>query len=62
MSYTCLAAEGYEVGNSLLEEYDLDVVRKMLKRAEKQENKIILPVDNYIITFEYEQYRQNTSE
>jgi len=45
MSYTCLAAEGYEVGNSLLEEYDLDVVRKMLKRAEKQENKIILPVD-----------------
>ncbi len=45
MSYTCLAAEGYEVGNSLLEEYDLDVVRKMLKRAEEQGNKIILPVD-----------------
>jgi len=45
MSYTCLAAEGYEVGNSLLEEYDLDIVRKMLKSAEKQENKIILPVD-----------------
>jgi phosphoglycerate kinase len=45
MSYTCLAAKGYEVGNSLLEEYDLDVVRKMLKKAEKQGNKIILPVD-----------------
>ncbi len=45
MSYTCLAAEGYEVGNSLLEEYDLDVVRKMLKSAEEQGNKIILPVD-----------------
>jgi len=45
MSYTCLAAEGYEVGNSLLEEYDLDIVRKMLKSAEEQGNKIILPVD-----------------
>ena len=45
MSYTCLAAEGYEVGNSLLEEYDLDIVRKMLKSAEEQGNKIILPVE-----------------
>ncbi|HAJ31781.1 MAG TPA: phosphoglycerate kinase [Candidatus Atribacteria bacterium] len=45
MSYTCLAAKGYEVGNLLLEKYDLDVVRKMLKRAEEQGNKIILPVD-----------------
>jgi len=45
MSYTCLAAEGYEVGNSLLEEYDLDIIRKMLKSAEEQENKIVLPVD-----------------
>jgi len=45
MSYTCLAAKGYEVGNSLLEKYDLDVVRKILKRAEEQGNKIILPVD-----------------
>jgi len=45
MSYTCLAAERYEVGNSLLEEYDLDIVRKMLKSAEEQGNKIILPVD-----------------
>ena len=45
MSYTCLAAKGYEVGNSLLEEYDLDIVRKMLKSAEEQGNKILLPVD-----------------
>lgn len=45
MSYTCLAAKGYEVGNSLLEKYDLDVVRKILKRAEEEGNKIILPVD-----------------
>jgi len=45
MSYTCLAALGYEVGNSLLEEYDLEIVKKMLKRAEKQGNKILLPID-----------------
>jgi len=51
MSYTCLAALGYEVGNSLLEEYDLKIVRKMLKKAEKHGNKILLPVD-LIITKE----------
>ena len=51
MSYTCLAALGYEVGNSLLEEYDLKIVRKMLKKAEEQGNKILLPVD-LIITKE----------
>ena len=45
MSYTCLAALGYEVSNLLLEEYDLGIVKKMLKKAEKQGNKILLPVD-----------------
>jgi len=45
MSYTCLAALGYEVGNSLLEEYDLEVVKKMLKEAEEKGGKILLPVD-----------------
>ncbi len=45
MSYTCLAALGYEVGNSLLEEYDLKVVRKMLKEAEEKGGKILLPID-----------------
>ncbi len=51
MSYTCLAALDYEVGNSLLEEYDLKIVRKMLKKAEEHGNKILLPVD-LIITEE----------
>jgi phosphoglycerate kinase len=51
MSYTCLAALGYEVGNSLLEEYDLEIVKKMLKKAEEKDNKILLPVD-LIITKE----------
>jgi phosphoglycerate kinase len=45
MSYTCLAALGYEVGNSLLEDYDLKIVAKMLKKAEEMGNKILLPVD-----------------
>ncbi|MGB2783797.1 MAG: phosphoglycerate kinase [Atribacterota bacterium] len=51
MSYTCLAALGYDVRSSLLEEYDLDVVRKMLKKAEEQGNKIILPI-NLVVTKE----------
>ncbi|MBA7499792.1 Phosphoglycerate kinase [subsurface metagenome] len=45
MSYTCLAALGYEVGNSLLEEYDLEIVKNILKSAEEKGNKILLPVD-----------------
>jgi len=45
MSYTCLAALGYEVGKSLLEEYDLTVVRKMLEKAKEMGSKILLPVD-----------------
>ena len=45
MSYTCLAALGYDVTNLLLEEYDLEIVKKMLKKAEEQGNKIILPID-----------------
>jgi len=45
MSYTCLAALGYEVSNLLLEEYDLGIVKKMLKKAEEQGNKILLPID-----------------
>jgi len=45
MSYTCLAALGYKVNHLLLEEYDLGIVKKMLKKAEEQGNKILLPVD-----------------
>jgi len=45
MSYTCLAALGYEIGESLLEKYDLRVVFKMLEEAEEKGNKILLPID-----------------
>ena len=45
MSYTCLAALGYDVGKSLLEKYDLRIVFKMLKEAEEKGSKILLPID-----------------
>ena len=45
MSYTCYAALGYKVSHLLLEEYDLGIVKKMLKEAEAQGNKILLPID-----------------
>ncbi|HER23767.1 MAG TPA: phosphoglycerate kinase [Candidatus Atribacteria bacterium] len=45
MSYTCYAALGYKVSNLLLEDYDLEVIKKMLTKAEQQGNKILLPVD-----------------
>jgi len=58
MCYTCLAALGYDVSNLLLEEYDLEIVKKMLKKAEEQGNKIILPVD-LVITKELSEYAES---
>jgi len=46
MSYTCLAALGYDVTNLLLEEYDLGIVKKNVKEKPRNRgNKIILPID-----------------
>jgi 3-phosphoglycerate kinase len=45
MGYTFLAAQGYEVGNSLLEGNQLDTVRGFLAEAEKRGVEIVLPVD-----------------
>ena len=42
MAFTFLKAEGYNIGNSLLDEEALDFCKKILK---ENENKIILPVD-----------------
>jgi phosphoglycerate kinase len=58
MSYTCLAALGYEVGNLLLEEYDLEVIRKMLKEAEEKGGKILLPVD-LVVTKELSEFAES---
>ena len=45
MAYTFLAAHGYEVGNSLLEKDQLDVVSGLIGDAEKRGVELVLPVD-----------------
>lgn len=45
MAYTFFAAQGYNVGNSLLEEDKIELAKDFLKRAG---DKIVLPVDNMI--------------
>ena len=45
MAYTFLAAKGYSVGTSLLDESKIDYCREMLARAEEKGVKILLPVD-----------------
>jgi phosphoglycerate kinase len=45
MVFTFLAAQGYEVGTSLLEADQIDVVRGYLKRAQESGVEIDLPVD-----------------
>jgi phosphoglycerate kinase len=45
MAYTFLKAQGHEVGNSLLQEDQLDQVRGFIEEAAKREVELILPVD-----------------
>lgn len=45
MLFTFLAAKGYSVGNSLLEEDQIDAVKGYLADAEKAGVEIVLPVD-----------------
>ena len=45
MAYTFLAAKGYSVGKSLLDETKIDYCRDMMKQAEEKGVKILLPVD-----------------
>lgn len=45
MVFTFLKAQGHEVGRSLLEEDQLDVVREYLARAERDGVEIVLPTD-----------------
>ena len=49
MSYTFLAAKGYGVGHSLLDETKVDYCRDMLKKAEEKGVKILLPIDCTLI-------------
>ncbi|MCF2530474.1 phosphoglycerate kinase [Yinghuangia soli] len=45
MVFTFLAAQGHEVGTSLLEKDQLDTVREYLRRAEENGVEFVLPVD-----------------
>ncbi|MBO5409649.1 MAG: phosphoglycerate kinase, partial [Clostridia bacterium] len=45
MAYTFLAAQGYGVGNSLLDETKIDYCKDMLAKAEEKGVKILLPID-----------------
>lgn len=45
MAYTFLAAKGYTVGASLLDNEKIDYCKNMLKKAEEKGIKILLPID-----------------
>ncbi|WP_405494209.1 phosphoglycerate kinase [Streptomyces sp. NBC_00096] len=45
MAYTFLYAKGYEVGISLLQKDQVDVVKEYMERAEKNGVELVLPVD-----------------
>ena len=45
MAYTFLAAKGYSVGTSLLDNEKIDYCKNMLKKAEEKGVKILLPID-----------------
>ena len=45
MAYTFLAAKGYSVGKSLLDESKIDYCREMMARAEEKGVQILLPID-----------------
>ena len=45
MAYTFLAAKGYSVGTSLIDEPKIDYCRDMMAKAEEKGVKILLPID-----------------
>ena len=48
MAYTFLAAKGYGVGKSLLDETKIDYCRDMMKKAEENGVSLLLPIDTSI--------------
>ena len=48
MAYTFLAAKGYEVGISLVDNEKLDYCKEMMKKAEEKGVKLLLPVDTAV--------------
>jgi phosphoglycerate kinase len=50
MSYTFLAAQGYEVGKSILDADRLDMVKRYLEQAKERGVEIVLPTDVVVAT------------
>ncbi len=48
MAYTFIKAQGYEVGNSLLEEDKIELAKELLQKAKDKGVKLLLPVDNVV--------------
>ena len=48
MAYTFLAAKGYGVGKSLLDETKIDYCRDMMKKAEENGVSLLLPIDTSV--------------
>ncbi|WP_312650738.1 phosphoglycerate kinase [Proteiniclasticum sp.] len=48
MSYTFLSAQGYSVGNSLLEVDKMDYALQMIEKAKESGVNLLLPVDNIV--------------
>ena len=48
MAFTFLAAQGYSVGSSLVDNEKLDYCKDMLKKAEEKGVKLLLPVDTVV--------------
>ena len=48
MAYTFLAAKGYGVGKSLLDDTKIEYCRDMMKKAEEKGVKLLLPIDTAI--------------
>ena len=48
MAYTFLAAKGYKVGQSLLDEEKIEYCAEMMKKAEEKGVQLLLPIDTVI--------------
>ena len=48
MAFTFLAAKGYAVGNSLLDESKIDYCKEMMAKAEQKGVKLLLPIDTVV--------------
>ena len=49
MAYTFIKAQGYSVGNSLLDAERIDYAKEMMAKAKEKGVKLLLPVDTVIV-------------